>query len=913
MSKPPTEASEGTLDQGGEPERTAHWRQLDALLAQAQELPVEARERWLQNLPEACRALAPVLRSMLARAEVETDDFMSTPAGAQVLRSAGADFAGDTVGPYRLIREIGAGGMGTVWLAERADGSLQRKVALKLPQAWGNPAMAERMARERDILSKLEHPHIARLYDAGLSANGRPFLAMEYVAGEPIDQYVNARLLSVTGRLRLFLQVAQALSHAHARLVVHRDLKPSNILVTANGAVSLLDFGVAKLLATHNAAPSQLTQAQGRSYTPDYASPEQIRGEPLTVASDIYSLGVVLYELLTGERPYRLKRDTAAALEEAIVEADAPLASSRLSAEPRRARALRGDIDTLLAKALKKDPAQRYESVEAMAADVQRHLEGRPLLAQPDSWRYRAGKFVQRHRVGLAATVLTLATGLVGVVGTLSQAQRAKQLALVAQQERDAALNELNYAEAAQGFMSFLLTEGSNKPLTTADLLARADQVVDVQYAGNAAMRARMQMMVADLFGSLKNYKQMAVVLERAKASADIAALPGLSAQLDCQRAGMLVPMNRLDEAGAIFARVMPQLDSLPAGEVMPSVACYGHRAQWQRRRGEPQAALADSAKTLQLIGEPVPARLTMYTDMQSTIAVVHSTQGQNALAAEVLKDAVGRLDRAGLLRSGNGSTLISNLAVVLWNGGQVLDAAQTNRRGLGSITPAGLERDHVMASNYARVLIDLGQTQEALQWLQAALVASRAMGDAQTEPFVVLGLAGAHCARHEWSQCDEHLAQVRRMMVGVRPPGTPTFGNIEVIAAQSWFARGDMAQARALLNKAMAIYNTNTTRAASGRSRALALLARLDVQAGELDAARQHAQQSLEAARVASSGFVHSEWVGSALLAQAIVQRARSEAGADESLQQALQHLLPSVGENASPTLEARRLLASR
>ena len=209
---------------------------------------------------------------------------------------------GALVGPYRLLRELGIGGMGAVWLAERADGTLKRQVALKLPRAAWSRGLAERMARERDILASLEHPHIARLYDAGTDAQGRPFLALEYVEGQPIDVYCHERALNIPARLQLLLQVAHAVAFAHSRLVIHRDLKPSNILVTADGQVRLLDFGIAKLMEGDRTQETQLTQLAGRALTLDYASPEQIRGEPIGTASDVYSLGVVAYELLAGAK-----------------------------------------------------------------------------------------------------------------------------------------------------------------------------------------------------------------------------------------------------------------------------------------------------------------------------------------------------------------------------------------------------------------------------------------------------------------------------------------------------------------------------------------------------------------------------------------------------------------------------------
>ena len=290
-------------------------RRLSELLDTALELPESERDTWFAGLQGDDAALAPTLRDLLARqAFNETSDLLDAPpaftiAGAPA--NASELHKGDTVGPYRLERLLGHGGMGEVWLAERSDGSLKRKVALKLPHVTWAPGLAERFSREREILSSLEHPNIARLYDAGVDAQGRPYMALEYVDGRPIDEYCKERALPVEARLGLLMHVANAVAFAHSRLVIHRDLKPGNILVTADGQVRLLDFGIAKLMEGDSAQETALTKAAGRALTLDYASPEQIRGESIGTASDVYSLGVVAFELLAGARPYRLKRSAA--------------------------------------------------------------------------------------------------------------------------------------------------------------------------------------------------------------------------------------------------------------------------------------------------------------------------------------------------------------------------------------------------------------------------------------------------------------------------------------------------------------------------------------------------------------------------------------------------------------------------
>ncbi|HEY7513836.1 MAG TPA: protein kinase, partial [Vicinamibacteria bacterium] len=355
--------------------------------------------------------------------------------------------AGERVGPYRVVRVIGRGGMGTVYLAERADEEFRQQVALKLVGRGQDSDQVLRLFRqERQILANLDHPNIARLLDGGATAEGLPYVVMEFVEGEPIDRHCERLGLSTADRVRLFRTVCSAVQFAHQNLVVHRDLKPSNILVTADGVPKLLDFGIAKVLGAKPATTQTLTT--GWALTPNYASPEQIRGETITTASDVYSLGVVLYELLTGRRPYELtsvlpheivrvvcEREPAPpsdlALPTVVVASDEtgekprePEADRRL-AEQRR-RELRGDLDNVVLMALRKEPLRRYASAEQLSEDLRRHLEGLPVLARKDTLAYRTGKFVRRHRVGVASTALVALSLVLGMVATTRQARIAQ-------------------------------------------------------------------------------------------------------------------------------------------------------------------------------------------------------------------------------------------------------------------------------------------------------------------------------------------------------------------------------------------------------------------------------------------------------------------------------------------------------
>jgi serine/threonine-protein kinase len=490
------------------------WPEISRVLDDALAMPAGERASWLAGQTALTEPVRQAVQRLLAvQADIETGDFLGTlpPLGlgrgaeSGPADGAGAAWAepqpGAAVGPWRLLRELGQGGMGSVWLAERADGSLKRQVALKLPRLSWARGLAERMARERDILASLEHSHIARLYDAGLDEHGRPWLALEHVQGKPIDEHARDQALDVKQRVRLLLQVCEAVAYAHSRLVIHRDLKPSNILVTEDGQVKLLDFGIAKLMQGEQAQATALTELGGRALTLDYASPEQVRGEALTTSSDVYSLGVVAFELLTGARPYQLKRGSAAELEEAIAQADVPLAST--AATPMLRKALRGDLDAILNKSLKKAVGDRYAGVAEVGADLLRHLGNEPVTAQADTRAYRVGKFLRRYRLQAGAAAAVAGSLLAGTGVAVDQARRAdaqRDLALRANEQallaqRDAE-GQATTARAQRSIAEAATAQAEQAAVTAREQSLRAQQAVVAEQ--RAAADARRQAVRAE-------------------------------------------------------------------------------------------------------------------------------------------------------------------------------------------------------------------------------------------------------------------------------------------------------------------------------------------------------------------------------------------------------------------------------
>lgn len=524
---------------------TAELRVLDDLLQQALDLPLAERAAWIDALPPPHDRLAPLLRENLLNDDLsgstETADFLGALPPLPVRQVLRDDpVAGERIGPYRLVRPLGDGGMSSVWLAERADGTLRREVALKLPHRHLlDRGLAARMQRERDILASLNHDYIARLYDAGVDELGRPYLTLEYVAGQPVNVFCEQAGVALATRIRLMVQVARAVAHAHANLVVHRDLKPSNILVTAGEGVpgvKLLDFGIAKLLTRDEGATEvpDLTQLLGRALTPDYASPEQLMEQPVTTASDIYSLGVVLYEVVTGAKPYQLKRQSAAALADAVAHADIMRPSRRaaLGPHPQDARRIEGDLDAILMKALKPLPAERYATASALADDLERFLAHQPVMAQPDSAAYRARRFVRRHAVAVSAGAGISLALVAGAAVALWQAQQARI--------------ETAKTRAVKDFLLSIITVGSvdrqdalmRRRQPIGDVLLDAARTMPGRFADQPEVRAEVQGLLGTALSELSMHdsarglqeerlieldKRGAPLLERMTARVDLA------------------------------------------------------------------------------------------------------------------------------------------------------------------------------------------------------------------------------------------------------------------------------------------------------------------------------------------------------------------------------------------------------
>ena len=624
------------------------WPRVEALFERALGLARRDRDAFLERETTDDPALADEVRALLA-ADAEAGAYFDRVARAVAPTEALA--AGGRVGPYRITGRLGEGGMGTVYRAERSDGTFEREVALKVLRGAGGDV--RRFLAERQTLARLDHPAIARLYDGGVTPDGRPYFAMELVEGEPITEYADANELDVTDRLRLFQRVCEAVQFAHGRLVVHRDLKPSNVMVSEDdgGApqVKLLDFGIAKVLDDPD-----LTVGGSVPRTPAYAAPEQVRGEEVTTATDVYALGVLLYELLTGRRPYRVAEGARAAFERAILEteptrpstavseptdADAPVLM--LPAPPARlARRLAGDLDQIVLKALRKEPTARYRSAEALARDIGRHLEGLPIEARPESVGYRVGKFVRRHRIGVAAASAGVFALAAGLAVALWQGQ-------VASVERDR-------AERASAFMVDLLgefdpTRASGGRVDPEAVLDQATARIEAGLVGDPAVQAQLYDHVGQIYQTYARFDDAERMLRRA-----LLLRRALFGETDPQVVESLNHVAWLcfvrgdyDEADSLYARALDITEAASGRTTNAAASSLEGRGLVRRALGDPEGALVLVRQALTIRETAPDAEPVDVTSTHNALASLHTLLGDHVEAAALLERVVAERRRS--------------------------------------------------------------------------------------------------------------------------------------------------------------------------------------------------------------------------------------------------------------------------
>ena len=837
------------------------WTRIEAVFSDAADLPPEDRDAYLAD---ACRdadgapdaALREEVEALLGDATRASAFFDDAAAGLARVADGLTSRPPERAGPWRPVRLVGRGGMGEVYLAERADGGFEQRAALKLIQPGLAPELVERFRAERSILAGLEHPGIARLLDGGVASDGRPYLATEFVDGEPITDYADARRLSVNERLALFVAVCEAVAYAHRNLVVHRDLKPSNILVDTEGRVKLLDFGIARLL---DADDPELTRTGQRAMTPAYAAPEQVRGDRPTTATDAYALGVLLYELLTGRRPYRLPSAARRAVEDAILNAaptrpstaltspddDAPTAAETAAArktEPGRlSRRLAGDLDAVVLKALRKEPERRYGSAAELADDVRRHLAGEPVAAQPDTFGYRARTFMRRNRAAVGAAAAVAVALVAGTGVALWQASEARAAQTVAEAETEK-------ARTVSDFLGGLFAAGSPMSTPTDSVSVREALELGVGRLSELDDQPETQ---ANLATAIANtYLELGGV-----ARADSLATLALAA---AERSGALG-----EQADALFALAvvryyqgdMPRTDSLALLSANMAERAYGPDA----------LELADAFSVLSisrsLLGDGVAAEQYAARALDIRQRKLGPDDGDTVIAMDNLasvKEANGKRDEAAMLRRTvvakfreiygpshpTTATAVSNLGTSYLFAGDYEQATELYQQALAARQEA-LGEDAVETatahSNLALGYAGLGQWERAEAEHRIALDRRRALLGAENSEvarsLTHLGLAVGRQGRT--AEGDRLLAEADALARRTLPENHPRLGTAPLNRADLALADGRPADAAPFARQAVAAMRAVPEPADGPLGRSLGMLGAALAAEKECDEAR--------------------------------------------------------------------------
>ncbi len=705
----------------------ARWALLGPRLDELLALDLAAREArlmaWRADDPRLVDELQVLLATFpVVQAEgfLEDDVRASVGLGPEPAQAEAEVRAGTACGAWTLERPLGSGGMGSVWLARRTDGRYQAAAAIKLPHravlAHGGAARFEREGR---LLARVSHPHIAALLDAGVTASGQPYLVLEYVQGEPIDRHCDRLGLDVRARIALFLDVLGAVAHAHAQLVLHRDLKPSNILVDGTGQVKLLDFGIAKLIEGDDemvgAAPTL------RVFTPEHAAPEQLQGEPVGTATDVYALGVLLYRLLVERHPTATPTQTPVEQMRAVVETppppmsevaarlDADACARRATGAKQLARTLRGDLDTIVAKALKKDPAERYAGAAALADDLRRWRDGLPVLARPDRAGYRLRLFVRRHRIalGVAATVV----GLLVSAGAITGWQ-----AVQARRERDEALWQADRARARGELLNLMLGQlgALDAPLTQRQILDRAVQLVQSRFGSQPRMAVELLLPIAGQYHSQGDARADLQVMELATRYAQDSGLHDLIATTACSTVDTYLWLDRLADAESALATAARALSTLPEPPAMTQATCWMYEAQVAREQGQYRRALDAALRARQRLEAFRLTDNNVYTSLLGLLAFLHRDNGEMAAAFATIDHLAEAFRRQSL-----GSTLDAQFAErtraqLLADAGEVAAALELFKQVVHRTGGPEGDAAPILLPTQAQIALAMGRVAEA-------------------------------------------------------------------------------------------------------------------------------------------------------------------------------------------------------
>ena len=880
------------------------WRVLSGELDRVLELPESEQQSWLAALHTRDPVSAAWMKRLLAaRGSERFADFLQESPGVPVRDLERASLAGTRVGAYQVDAEVGHGGMGSVWRAHRADGSFEGTVALKFLHAYFLGSDGERRFRaEGRLLARLDHPHIARLIDAGVLNGREPYLVLEYVEGEPIDAYCERQALGLEARIRLFLDVLAAVVHAHGHLIVHRDIKPSNILVTAAGTVKLLDFGIAKLL-DEGEGVGALSQTRWAALTPLYAAPEQILAQPITTATDVYSLGLVLFRLLTGKHAVMPEDHAGGQALHAILTGNPQRASAVASVAGIPARSLAGDIDNILGKALKRDPAERYSTAQTFADDLRRYLADEPVTARADTWSYRARK-LRRRRRGAVLSAAAVAIALVAISGiALWQAHRAGR-------ERDSAVQEARRADSVGDFTIMLLDDFSRDatPRAVRANLDRARQLLEQQHYRDPEVRGTLLVYLAGRYEEFGYARSASELFRQAAVDAKLSGDRVAVVQVGCDLANVLDDLGEDADAERAVDAAMQTMDRLSG--IRPEVRSECHMVQSYiaTALGRNKAAVAAAQKSLDEVeAAGVHSELEHLTELNA-VARARAYAGDNAIAVTLLRQIRASASETGPPQTMSAWIHLFHEATALFAGGRVREAAQ--------LTGVLLATAHGSESISQEATVLRAQTLIALNQPAVAADSLKGLPEGTGTPE---------------EQLDRGLLEIEaRMLAGDGDAAYLLWGRWHSIATRV-IARGGAQAVPVLRTEALLELDANPTGADQLLARAAGLAvdadgvptparrdvnvlrAELALRRSEPQAACRLADAIVTQAQREAVDRSSSAWIGEGLLLRARCAKALGDgATMRSSAQVALRQLQDNLGEDHPSTLLARSLAGS-
>ena len=895
-------------------------QQASNIFAQAQSLSPESRPKFVSNACGSNKTLLDEVTSLLDAAEKSEAFFERLSDKVGLPAMAGNSQAlpeNKVIGHWRLKNVIGRGGMGAVYLAERADEQFEQQAALKiLPFGLDSDAARQRFLTERQILAGLTHDNIARLLDGGVTEEGTPYFVMDYVDGVPIDVYCDNNSLSIKSRIRLFLGVLAAVAHAHARLIVHRDIKPSNVLVDSSGNVRLLDFGVAKLLRGDSGlAGAGLTVELGVAFTPEYAAPEQLLGQIVTTATDVYALGLMLYELLSGCSPRDANTiDSFAALVEAATQ-DPPNAStvasnaeSRGTSDESLQRALRGDLDNVLRKALSPEPEDRYTTANEFASDLKRYLDGDTVSAVPATLGYRTRKFVGRHRGGVVSALLTAMALFVSLGIATSQMLEARK-------QRDVALYQQQRVLASNEFLTLLMGEvgPAGEALSLGELLDHGVTMLEQNFGENHRFLGRMYFDLATGYFSLGKTEQMVELLGRAEAAARLHNDDDLLAAALCTSARIQFRAEP-DQSGAQLAEANALMRGISSPSMDSFTECARANASEAGVRGDRQGAIDILRDTVATISSNPLASVRLRGLALNQLGNLYHRNGDLELAIATNAEILTVLEQAG--RGATAGYLINalNRSVFLQSMGEVKSAFEI-RQGL-------LDRMRVLQESgrapiafgtfYSVSLMRMARYEEALPVALDAHAAAEAAGNVNwaAQDALQIGRILTYMGRFEEAQSRIDAAEVFYQRASA--PNDRMLQAVRLARARLLLLSGDADGAQGLVAAELARLNYGKANPGPGLSSALNIAALVALAREDAAAADAYASESYSLAVDAARDPTLSANVGAPLLVRAKARLLMNkDVAAITDLRVAVVSLGNGYGDEHPETAEARELLA--